>query len=252
MSADASLQLLLRELGLGLFEAQFATTIERAEQENWGYKRFLHYLAELECAARVSRRVERYLKDSGLPPVARLDRLDPALMPEKARRMLPSLQSGDWVKRGDNLLLFGLPGRGKTAYGAALARSLIQAHELRVRFVPTFKLVSELLAAKRDLRLPEALARLNRYPLIILDDLGYAKHDREEMDVLFNFLAERYEKQLSLILTSNLVFSEWDKVFKDAMTAQAAVDRLIHRAVVLEFTGESIRRTQAQERNDGL
>jgi DNA replication protein DnaC len=248
MNTD-SLKILLRDLGLQLFEREFVETIAKAEHENWGYARFLHFLAEIESAGRVSRKIERLLKDAGLPPAETLERLDPQKMPEKARRQLPTLTAGDFVRRGDNLLLFGLPGRGKTAFASALSRALIHGRQMKVRFIPTFKLVSELLAAKRDLRLPDLLVRLNRYDVIVVDDLGYAKHDREEMDVLFNFFAERYEKQRTLILTSNLVFSEWDKVFKDAMTATAAVDRLVHRSIVFEFTGPSIRENEARDRN---
>lgn len=247
MSAD-SLPLLLKDLGLPLMLRELTDTLGRAEQENWGYRRFLHYLAELEAGERHARRVERLLKDSLLPPSETLERLDPAKMPETARRILPSLRTGDFVARGDNLLLFGLPGRGKTGFAAALGRALVIEQQMRVRFVPTFKLVTELLIAKRDLALPTLLARLNRYDVIVVDDLGYTKQDREEMDVLFNFIAERYEKKRSIVLTSNLVFSEWDKVFKDTMTAQAAIDRLIHRHIRLDFTGDSLRADAARQR----
>ena len=123
---------------------------------------------------------------------------------------------------------------------AALGREWIQRHHLKVLFTPTFKLVTQLLAAKRDLKLPQALAKLDRFDAVILDDIGYVQQSREEMEVLFTFLAERYEKK-SVVITSNLVFSQWDQIFKDPMTTLAAVDRLVHHATILEFTGDTHR-----------
>ena len=163
-------------------------------------------------------------------------------LPDKVRRQLPTLPSGELVRRGDNLLCFGLPGRGKSHLVAALGREWIQRHHLKVLFTPTFKLVSQLLAAKRDLKLPQALAKLDRFDAVILDDIGYVQQSREEMEVLFTFLAERYEKK-SVVITSNLVFSQWDQIFKDPMTTMAAVDRRVHHATILEFTRSSEIRT---------
>ncbi len=164
----------------------------------------------------------------------------------KVRRQLPTLLTGELVRRGDNLLCFGLPGRGKSHFCAALGREWIQRHQLKVLFTPTFKLVTQLLAAKRDLKLPAALAKLERFDAVILDDLGYVQQSREEMEVLFTFLAERYEKQ-SVVITSNLVFSQWDQIFKDPMTTMAAVDRLVHHATILDFTGDTRRKTPPNE-----
>jgi DNA replication protein DnaC len=168
-------------------------------------------------------------------------------LPEKVRRQLPTLLTGEFIRRGDNLLCFGLPGRGKTLFVAALGHELITQHQIKVLFTPTFKLVTQLLAAKRDLKLPSALAKLERYEVVILDDLGYVQQSREEMEVLFTFLAERYEKR-SVIITSNLVFSQWDQIFKDPMTTMAAIDRLVHHATILEFTGDSHRAQSAKAR----
>lgn len=127
------------------------------------------------------------------------------------RRQLATLLSGELVRRGDNLLYFGLPGRGKWHLVAALGREWIQRHHLKVLFTPTFKLVTQLLAAKRDLKLPAALAKLDRFDAVILDDIGYVQQSREEIKLLFTFLAERYEKK-SVVITSNLVFSQWDQI----------------------------------------
>jgi DNA replication protein DnaC len=239
MSADSN-ALVLRSLGLTTAARINAELMERAEAGNWGYVRYLKQLLEEECNERLRRRMERLRKESLLPADKTLGRVDESRLPEKVRRQLPSLLSGEFIRRADNLLCFGLPGRGKTLFVAALAHELITRHQIKVLFMPTFKLVSQLLAAKRDLKLPNLLAKLDRFEAVILDDLGYVQQSREEMEVLFTFLAERYEKR-SVIITSNLVFSQWDQIFKDPMTTMAAIDRLVHHAVILEFTGDSHR-----------
>jgi DNA replication protein DnaC len=244
MSAD-SLPLLLRALTLTTIAREHENARAQAEAENWGYRRYLQYLIEAESNERLRRRIERLLKDSGLPPGKTLASLEEGKLPDKVRRQLPTLIDADFIRRGDNLLCFGLPGRGKTHCVAALGREWIQRHQLKVLFLPTFKLVSQLLTAKRDLKLPSALAKLDRFDAIILDDLGYVQQAREEMEVLFTFLAERYEKK-SVVITSNLVFSQWDQIFKDPMTTMAAIDRLVHHATILEFTGDSQRAQTAK------
>ena len=169
------------------------------------------------------------------------------MLPAKIRRLLPTLLEGHFVERAENVLAFGLPGRGKTHFLAALGRELILRHGYPVLFTPTFKLVQQLLAAKKELRLEALLKKLDRFAAVILDDIGYVQQDREEMEVLFTFLAERYERR-SVMITSNLVFSKWDQIFKDPMTTMAAIDRLVHHATILEFNGESVRAQKAQER----
>ena len=158
--------------------------------------------------------------------------------------MLPTLCEGGFVERGDNVLLFGMPGRGKTHVVCAIGHELIRRGH-RVLFTPTYALVQRLLAAKRDLRLEKELASLDGYDAVILDDIGYVQQSRDEMEVLFTFLAERYERK-SVLITSNLVFSEWTRIFKDPMTAAAAIDRLIHHAVILEMVGTSVRADEAE------
>ena len=240
MSAHGALAGPLRSLWLTTMAREHEDVMARAEAENWGYRRFLGYLVENEVNERLRRRVERQLKESGLPAGKTLEALDEKKLPDKVRRQLPTLLSGELVRRGDNLLCFGLPGRGKSHLVAALGREWIQRHQLKVLFTPTFKLVTQLLAAKRDLKLPGALAKLERFDAVILDDIGYVQQSRDEMEVLFTFLAERYEKK-SVVITSNLVFSQWDQIFKDPMTTMAAIDRLVHHATILEFNGDSHR-----------
>lgn len=246
MSA-ASLPLLLRALRLPTIAREHDDAIRRAEAENWGYARFLSWLFEAEANDRLQRKIQRQLKDSNLPAGKTLESLDDKKLPDKIRRQLPTLLEADFVRRGDNLLCFGLAGRGKTHLVAAIAREWICRHQLQVLFVPAFRLVSQLLVAKRDLKLPQAINRLQRFDAIVIDDIGYVQQSRDEMEVLFHFLAERYEKK-SVVITSNLVFSQWDQIFKDPMTTMAAVDRLVHHATILEFTGESVRAGAAKLR----
>jgi len=246
MSA-ASLPLLLRAMRLPTIAREHDDAIRRAEAENWGYARFLSYLFEAEGNDRLQRKIQRLLKESNLPAGKTLESLDDKKLPDKIRRQLPTLLEADFVRRGDNLLCFGLAGRGKTHLVAAIAREWICRHQLQVLFVPAFRLVTQLLAAKRDLKLPQAIARLQRFDAVVIDDIGYVQQSREEMEVLFHFLAERYEKK-SVVITSNLVFSQWDQIFKDPMTTMAAVDRLVHHATILEFTGDSLRANAAKQR----
>jgi len=245
MNAHGALAGPLRSLLLTTMAREHEDIMARAEAENWGYRRFLGYLVENEVNERLRRRIERQLKESGLPPGKSLETLEEKKLPDKVRRQLPTLLSAELVRRGDNLLCCGLPGRGKSHLVCALGREWIQRHQLKVLFTPTFKLVTQLLAAKRDLKLPAALAKLDRFDVVILDDIGYVQQAREEMEVLFTFLAERYEKK-SVVITSNLVFSQWDQIFKDAMTTMAAIDRLVHHATILEFNGDSHRAQSAK------
>jgi len=239
---------LLRSFRLPTMAAMWAESVARAERESWGCKRLLQHLCESEEQDRRERKMQRLLKASGLPDGKTLGNLDEKLLPTKIQRLLPTLLEGHFVERAENILAFGLPGRGKTHFLAALGRALILRHRYPVRFTPTFKLVQQLLVAKRALRLDSELKRLDRYPIIILDDLGYVQQDRQEMEVLFTFLAERYERR-SVLISSNLVFSKWDQIFKDPMTTMAAIDRLVHHAMILEFNGESVRAQTAQGRD---
>ncbi len=245
--STASLPLLLRAMRLPTIAREHADVTRRAEAENWGYARFLSYLFEAEANERLQRKIQRQLKESNLPAGKTIESLDEKKLPDKIRRQLPTLLESDFVRRGDNLLCFGLAGRGKTHLVAAIAREWICRHQLQVLFVPAFRLVTQLLAAKRDLKLPQAIARLQRFDAVVIDDIGYVQQSREEMEVLFHFLAERYEKK-SVVITSNLVFSQWDQIFKDPMTTMAAVDRLVHHATILEFTGDSVRANAAKQR----
>jgi DNA replication protein DnaC len=202
---------------------------------------------EAELGERRMRRCERLLRASKLPPGKTFDLLDSNRLPKAVLPRLRELSTGDFLERTTNVLCFGLPGTGKTHAASALGHALVQ-HGHSVLFTPTFQLVQELLAAKRDLALPRALRRLDAYDVIILDDLGYVQQSADEVEVLFTLMAERYERR-SMIITSNLVFGEWDRIFKNPMTTAAAIDRLVHHSVILEFDGPSIRAEEAKKRN---
>jgi DNA replication protein DnaC len=244
MGHDA-LTVLLKSFRLPTMAAQYEAALQQAEAENWGYRKFLQHLCESEAQDRRERKVMRLLKASGLPAGKTLGNLEEAQLPAKVRRLWPTLLEGGFVERAENVLAFGLPGRGKSHCLAALGRELILRHGYPVLFTPTFKLVQRLLAAKQALRLESLLKKLDHYAVVVLDDLGYVQQEREEMEVLFTFLAERYERR-SVMISSNLVFSKWDQIFKDPMTTMAAVDRLVHHAVILEFDNESIRAKEAK------
>jgi DNA replication protein DnaC len=251
MTADAkasleALVLLLRALKLPTVARCSEELARKAEREGWSFVQFLHQLVELEVQERKLRRIERFQRASELPAEKTLATLDKTLLPPKIQKLLPSLCDGAFVDRGDNVLAFGLPGRGKTHVVCAIGHELVRRGR-RVWFTPTFSLVQKLLAAKRDLRLEKELAALDVFDAVILDDIGYVQQDRDEMEVLFTFLAQRYERR-SVIITSNLLFRDWDRIFKDPMTTAAAIDRLVHHAVIIEMSGPSIRETEAKKR----
>lgn len=249
MSAD-TLEMMFREFCLPTMAARWAELLQSAEAQNWGYRKLLLQLCEAEAADRRERKRERLLRESGLPAGKTLGNLVEGQLPAKVRRQLPTLLAGGFVERAENLLVFGLPGRGKSHFLCALGRELVLRHACPVYFTPTFKLVQQLLVAKRELRLDKLLKKLDRFSAIIIDDLGYVQQSREEMEVLFTFLAERYERR-SVLVSSNLVFSKWDRIFQDAMTTMAAVDRLVHHAIILAFDGESLRVSRPKEKGGG-
>ena len=243
-----TLTMLLRALKLPSFAIHHEDVTRKAETEGWGFTQYLRHLAELELADRRTRRIERLLKTSGLPNEKTLSALKLEKVPTKVRRQLPALCDGAFVDRAENVLAFGLPGRGKTHLVCAVGHELVQ-RGYAVLFVSAVLLVQRLLAAKKELALERELRRLDSYDAVILDDIGYIQQDRDEMELLFTFLAERYERR-SVLITSNLVFSQWDRIFKDPMTTAAAIDRLVHHSVILEMNGASVRDEQARSRAD--
>jgi DNA replication protein DnaC len=223
-------------LRLPVMATVLADSIRRAEANNLPLAAFVADLLEQEIEGRRGRRIERLRKQSKLPPGKTFAVFDESRLPLRIQRQLPQLQAGDFVNRAENVLCFGLPGTGKSHLAAAIGHALVE-NGRSVLFVPTFKLVGRLLRAKQEYELERELRRLDSFEVVILDDIGYVQQSREEMEVLFTFLSERYERR-SLIITSNLVFSEWDKIFKDPLTTAAAIDRVIHHSIIIEFGRE--------------
>lgn len=245
-TGQAGLPVLLRALKLPSFLACYEALAAQAENGSWSFAQYLQHLAEQELQDRKRRRIERQLRQSGLPSDKTLATLQLDLLPVKVRRQVPVLCDGGFVERAENLLAFGLPGRGKTHVCSAIGHELIQRGRA-VLFQSTYQIVQRLLKAKRQLMLEKELRLLDKFDLVILDDIGYVQQEREEMEVLFTFLAERYERR-SVMITSNLVFSQWDRIFKDPMTTQAAIDRLVHHSIILEMTGPSYRAEAAKKK----
>lgn len=240
-SESDAVPMLLKSFLLTSAARIYPTLQERASQEGWTHRKFLENLLLVETADRKERLTQKLLKKATLPVGKTLSALQEEMLPQKIRRQLPQLLEGGFTDQAINVLAFGLPGRGKTHFLAALGHELILRHQKRVLFIATFKLVGHLLQAKSTNRLSEALKKLDGFDVVILDDIGYVQQSREEMEVLFTFMAERYERK-SLMISSNLVFSQWDKIFKDPMTTMAAIDRVVHHSIILEFDGaESIR-----------
>jgi DNA replication protein DnaC len=236
----ASIDMYLRSLCLTGIGREYMRLADVATTEHWSYEEYLCHVLEVETVERHGRRIARLLKEAHLPDGKTLATLEREKLPAPARVQCARLLEGTFVSKAENVLVFGLPGRGKTHLVAAVGRELIVRLGLTVLFVSTYALVQELLRAKAELRLEKHLARLDRYDVIIVDDIGYVQQSRDEMEVLFTFLADRYERR-SLMITSNLVFSQWDRIFKDTMTTAAAIDRLVHHSVIIELTGESYR-----------
>ena len=194
---------------------------------------------EQEAHDRLDRRIQRFRNASNLPLGKTFATLEDAHLPRKLLQTLKDLATGRFLDEATNVLAFGLPGVGKTHAACALGHALIEAGH-RVLFTPTYQLVQHLLAAKRDLELPKALHKLDAFELLILDDIGYVQQSADEVEVLFTLMAERYERK-SMLVTSNLVFSQWDQIFKNPMTTAAAIDRIVHHSVILEFNVPSYR-----------
>jgi len=234
----------LKELHLPTIRECYEDIARTAEQESLSYERYLLELAERECEARRERRIGRLLRESRLPLEKNIDIFDLKRLPAKVRQRVTTLLDATFLDRKENVLAFGNPGTGKTHLLCAIGQELIRSGR-RVYFTSCSLLVQDLLIAKQNLKLSRMIKRLSKYDAIIIDDIGYVQHSREEMEVLFTLLAERYERG-SIMITSNLPFSKWEVIFKDPMTTAAAIDRIVHHSVILELNIKSYRFEQAQ------
>lgn len=239
----------LTELHLPTIKKRFEDLAQKAVNEGITFEQYLHWLVEEELADRREKRTVRRLSESKIPSTKTWENFDFKRLPPKLTRQFKGLLSGEFLKRKENILLFGTPGGGKTHLLCALSRELIRQHDYKILFLPSVKLVQELLLAKRELTLSRLIKKLTALDGIIIDDIGYVQQTKEEMDVLFTLISECYEKT-SVLLTSNLPFSQWEKIFKDPMTAAAAIDRLVHYSVVLEINVASYRIEKSKEKHE--
>jgi len=239
----------LKELHLPAMRACFEETARRAEKQTLSYEQYLLELTERECEERRRNRIRKLLRESGLPLEKSLANFDMKRLPVKVSRQVKVLLEGGFLDRKENLLLFGNPGAGKSHLLCAIAQELVTMQVRKMKHATCTMLVQDLLLAKRELRLSKAIKRLAKYDGLIIDEMGYVQQSREEMEVLFTLLAERYERG-SVLLTSNLPFSKWEGIFKDPMTTAAAIDRLVHHCVILELNIPSYRVEQAKKNRD--
>jgi len=238
------LEIMLKELHLASFRQMYEPIASDAIDKKLSYEQYLFELTESEIFTRRENKVKRLLKESKLPTSKTRDTFDFSLVAKKAKAKYELLRSGNFLNKAENVLLFGNPGSGKTHFVCALAREMIEMRK-KVLFFTCNTLVQNLLIAKKELRINNYLKKLSRIDLIIIDDIGYVQQNRAEMEVLFTFLADRYEAG-SIMITSNLPFSKWEQIFKDPMTTIAAIDRLVHHSVIVELNNESYRKKAAK------
>ena len=238
-----SLDELLLTLHLPAFRASYEEIARTATAEKLSYEQFLWHLCDRECLERFNHRTERFLRESRLPLEKNWNSFEQDRLPLSLRQQIRSLRDGGFLDRCENVLAFGNPGSGKTHLLCALCQELATQGR-RIFYRPCSLLVQDLLVAKRDLTLSKLLKHLSLYEGLVIDDIGYVQQSRDEMEVLFTLLAERYERG-SVLITSNLAFSKWEAIFKDPMTAAAAIDRLVHHSVILELNLPSYRMSAA-------
>lgn len=241
---EANLTECLKELHLPTVRECYQEQADISLRESYSYERYLLELMELEREVRRQNRVARLLRESKLPLEKSLGSFDRKRLPRKVDAQISTLVEGSFLDRDENVLAFGNPGSGKTHLLCAIGQELIHRGR-RLLYLPCSVLVQNLLIAKRDLQLPRLLGRMVKYDALIVDDIGYVQQSREEMEVLFTLLADRYERG-SVMITSNLPFSKWERIFKDPMTTAAAIDRLVHHSIILELNLPSYRLEQSR------
>lgn len=250
MKDKRNLEMLLKSLHLPMFLKNFEALADKAQKAKLGHAEYLLELAQLESDERHNKRITKLLKQSKLPSGKTMESFDITGQPALSSALLRELAAGDCLDHCENILVFGVPGTGKSHLCAALGREWCLRGR-KVLYTTAAALVQELLAAKRDLKLNELIKKLDGYEALLIDDISYVPQNRDETDVLFVLLAARYETR-SIVVSSNLVFSSWGEIFKDPMTTKAAIDRLVHHGTILELVevdGDSYRGKHAKGRN---
>ena len=237
------LKLMLKELRLATFSQNLDNYQHQAIEKTWSYSEFLSKLCEQELARRFQTRTCKWTREARLPAGKSFATLDFADLPKAVQQSIHRLKDDhQWALQAGNVLLIGPSGVGKSHIAAALGHHLIE-RGVRVKWLSAGELVQQLQKAKKELDLMTYMTRLDKYPVLIIDDIGYVKKSDGETQVLFEFIAHRYESG-SLIVTSNQPFSQWDQIFPDALMTVAAVDRIIHHASIIEIEGGSYRKKQ--------
>ena len=242
----AALNLMLSELRLPSIKSLWPRLTEQADREGWPAARLLAVLTEHEIADRSRRRFQRRLREAHLPGGKTLESFEFSAVPMVSKAHVMALSAGDrWLDEGANLILIGPPGAGKSHLAAAIGLALIE-NGYRVLFTRTTDLTQRLQMARRELALEAAIAKLDKFHLVVLDDFAYVTKDQAETSVLFELISARYE-QRSMLITANQPFGQWEAIFPDRGMTVAAIDRLVHRASIFELNVDSYRRRTAIE-----
>lgn len=242
----ASIPLMLKQLRLATMVQHWDTLGRKAVKEQWSPQQYLSELCHIELSSREDKRLQRLLKDAKLPVGKSLNNFDFSAVEGVTKPQIYDLiNQADWLKHGANLLFFGASGLGKTHLASSIGYGLVE-QGYRVKFVAALALVQQLQLAKQHFKLQDELIKLDKYSLLIVDDVGYARKTEQESSVLFELIAHRYERH-SMIITSNKSFEDWDELFDDTIMTIAAIDRLVHHATIIHCEGESYRRKTAMQ-----
>ena len=239
----------LKQLRLPTIGAEFEKLAREAAAANEGYEQYLLRLTELEVAARASNAVQARIRAAGFPVQKDFDTFDFAAVPHLSKPKVLELARGEWIEERSNVCLLGSPGTGKTHVATALGLAACRQGK-RVRFFTAAALVTQLEEAQKRYQLDRLLLQLDRADLLICDELGYLSFSRTGAELLFQVFADRYERR-SLLVTSNLAFSEWGQVFQGERMTAALLDRLTHRCAIFEMNGESFRFRESMKSKKG-
>lgn len=241
----ALLEAQLKELALTNMARHLDQVLRQAREESLEYAQFLAELTDLELRIRGEHRQQRRVKEAHFPLIKPLEVFDFDAAPMLDRRLIRDLATGAYLEEHRNVILLGKSGTGKTHLATALGIEACRQGR-RVRFVTGYALANDLIEARGERALARVLGRYARLDLLILDELGYVPFSREGAELLFQILAERHERG-SVLITTNLGFADWTQIFGDANMTAALLDRLTHRARIIECTWESYRFTQSMK-----